>query len=450
MQIGRHRIKVLRQTDLSVQRIFIGFSEIAGYYGNLSSGLRSLGHPVVQFGAGSNIFAYKVDEVRQPAIAAIYDDLCRKRSTVPVGRIFRKYYYIIAIRLMRLCALFWSLGRHDVYIFSFGTSFLPWHLDLPFLRLLNKRVISCIAHGSEARPPFIDGGRRDINSGEFMTVKKLASLTKQISRRMKFIERHSDIVVAAGMTAHFLEKPFINAYLLGLPYGMKPARLMRADNPPTVRILHSPSHPAAKGTERIRQAIASLKKKGHRIEYIEIIGQPNDVVLRELQNCDFVVDQLYSDTPMAGFAAEAAFHGKPAIVGGYGWDILKKIIPAEAFPPTEICHPDEIESAMEKLISSRSYRLALGKRACDFVTSRWHAQAVAEKYVRLMIGDIPPDWWFRPQQAEYVHGCALSEKEAKALTAGVVDHYGPAALQLDDKPDLRRKFLEFADRFRER
>ena len=54
--------------------------------------------------------------------------------------------------------------------------------------------------------------------------------------------------------------------------------------------------------------------EGLPLEYVEIVGQPNDIVLAEIARSAFVIDQLYSDTPMAGFAAEAARLGKPAIV----------------------------------------------------------------------------------------------------------------------------------------
>ena len=92
-----------------------------------------------------------------------------------------------------------------------------------------------------------------------------------------------------------------------------------------IRILHSPSSPEVKGTYLIRQAINALKAKGYPIDYVEIMGKPNTVVIAELEKCDFIVDQLYSDTPMSGFATEAAFFGKTAVVGGYGWQEVEKL-----------------------------------------------------------------------------------------------------------------------------
>jgi len=44
---------------------------------------------------------------------------------------------------------------------------------------------------------------------------------------------------------------------------------------------------------------------------------PNHAVLEELGKCDFVIDQAFADYGMAGFATEAAWFGKTAVVGGY-------------------------------------------------------------------------------------------------------------------------------------
>ena len=49
--------------------------------------------------------------------------------------------------------------------------------------------------------------------------------------------------------------------------------------------------------------------KDGKIKFIEITGRPNQEVLELISTCDFVIDQLYSDMAMVGFATEAAFFG---------------------------------------------------------------------------------------------------------------------------------------------
>ncbi len=130
-----------------------------------------------------------------------------------------------------------------------------------------------------------------------------------------------------------LARPFVNYFRIGMPRPRSQQVEMTADSEdhyearsalrPT-RILHAPSHPRAKGTDRIRLAVESLRSKGYEIEYTELTNAANAEVLAHLHECDFVIDQLYSDTPMATFAAEAADVGRPSVVGGYGWGSFQR------------------------------------------------------------------------------------------------------------------------------
>ena len=109
------------------------------------------------------------------------------------------------------------------------------------------------------------------------------------------------------------------------------------------RILHAPSNPNFKGTEEIRNTIKCLKNENIDFEYIEITNASNEKVLAELKACDLVIDQLYSDTPMATLAAEAAYCGKPTIVGGYGFEELKKVDRRRIMATNDSLHTPEIQ-----------------------------------------------------------------------------------------------------------
>jgi hypothetical protein len=133
-------------------------------------------------------------------------------------------------------------------------------------------------------------------------------------------------------------------------------------------------------------------------------------------------------------------------VGGYGAEMLRRMVPPELMPPTEYCHPDDVERAIERLVADADYRLSLGARARAFVQSEWSVPRVAERYLRLLTGDVPATWRFDPGDAtfRYVHGCALPEHRARGLVADVVRLGGRAALQVGDKPELERALLAFA------
>jgi len=259
-------------------------------------------------------------------------------------------------------------------------------------------------------------------------------------------EKYADTCINSPTTAQFQEKPFINWFEIGLPKDVSgyPSYEVNSQSEQKIRILHSPSNPLAKGTPIILSAIDKLKGKGYPIELVKIEGMPNSKVLKELAQCDFVVDQLYSDTPMATFATEAAHFGKPAVVGGYFAPVMHSYIRKENIPPSLFVHPDEIEQAIEKLIVDVDYRQELGRQAQTFVRTRWAPEEVATRFLRLITGTIPGDWWFDPQDIRYVHGGGIPDAHARKIVRSLVERFGKAALQIDDKPKLEKEFLKFA------
>ena len=425
------------------KRIFIGMKEISGYYGQLAKGLREKGYAVTFFCGDEHPYGYECSKESQPGLVALYMKARALRARTPRKKLFRKLLYVGGSCVLGSLFFCWAILKHDVFLFAFGSSILQGNRDLPLLKLFGKRVICNIAHGSDARPPYVDGAYLD-DDGQHLDIHVLENLTENLRKRCDFIGRHADLVLGAPLTCHFISVPIINLFQFGLPYNLRRFPESGPKNESAIRILHCPSHPQAKGTPRIREAIRSLQQKGLNLCLMEVIGQPNSVVLQELARCDFVVDQLYSDTPMAGFATEAAWFGKPAVVGGYGWDILKKHIPEDMFPPSQICYPDELEEAIERLVTDETYRLELGERARLFVQEKWSAECVAEKYIRLIGGNIPDEWFTDPKDVIYMHGGGLPEEKVKEIVRNLIFAKGVKALQLADRPELERAFVEFA------
>jgi len=150
-----------------------------------------------------------------------------------------------------------------------------------------------------------------------------------------------------------------------------------------------------------------------------------------------------SDHPMAGFAAEAATFGKPAVVGGYRLHEWKNYVPEEMLPPSQICHPDDLEAAIEQLIIDPQYRKRLGDRARDLF-KLVVAGKVAARYYQVIQGDIPDAWWLDPREVIYLHGTGITEERIKLNIRKLVETYGTKSLQLSHRPDLEAAFLKFA------
>ncbi len=107
--------------------------------------------------------------------------------------------------------------------------------------------------------------------------------------------------------------------------------------------------------------------------------------------------------------------------------------------------PSHLEAkAISKMIVDKNYRLELGRDARAFVETRYGPQRVASRYLRLIEGNIPREWLYDPMNTRYLHGCGIPESRARELVRAVIQKGGVAALQLDDKPELRNMFVAFA------
>jgi glycosyltransferase involved in cell wall biosynthesis len=427
-------------------KIFIGLGEIAGYYKNLSQAFQELGIDCKFIEETQHPFDYR-DRKNQNILEFLLVSINNVNKNISTNNFLKKQIISKIAMLIKIFIFIWTICNYDVFIFGFKSSFIKFH-ELPILRLFKKKIIY-VFHGSDIRPPYIDGAlfSEPVNN---ISVLKCIEITKQQKKCIQNIEKYANIVISHPLMGHFHERQFVQWLVIGIPYiyvnrNNTIERKKDSSNCANIHvsIVHSPSNPEAKGTFFIREAIKNLQLKGYYIDYIEITNKPNHIVLENLQNCDFVVDQIYSDTPLAGFATEAAFYGKPAIVGGYFTE-QDLSLEAKNVPPSHHCHPEEIEQAIEKLIVDRDYRLELGQKAKTFVETQWNYKKVAERYLKLIEDDIPQHWLYNPQNINYLYGCCLTQSKIKNILKSMIEKRGKESLQLQDKPKLEQMFIEFA------
>lgn len=412
-------------------RVLVGLCEISGYYGNLARGMRELGVDCVALNLGPDPFAYGVDSAlpRWVRVCVRLYGYGRERRCVRLS-------LAPLLLLLRTVLAVWATCRFDVYILGYRSTFL-WYAELPVLRLLHKKIIYCF-HGSDARPPYLDGSLMATDRG--LSVADCARLTRRSKRSLRRIERHADVIVCHAPFAQLLERPFISFLTIGIPMPVSSAPKRAAGGP--VRVVHAPSHPEAKGTPVIREIVARLVSRGLPIDYIELTQRPNAEVRETLAGADVLLDQLYSDTPMPGLATEAAAVGCPTVIGGYEAEEIVQSTDATSRPPSVFCHPDDLERELERLLLDPAARLKVGVDARDFLLRTWQPSAVAARYLRLATGDIPEAWWCTPGSETLTHGALLSDETRRHLVRTIVEAYGPGALELEDKPALRARLLE--------
>ena len=404
--------------------------ETAGYCAGLVSGFRALGLRADHLNLGSDPMRYaRVPPLRR---ARAVRWLAERRRSGPGPRAAWAALHRAAMAVLLLHAVV----RYDAFVFRAGDSFLGLR-DLALLRRLGKPVL-VVFFGSDSRPSYLNGAEvaRDPSGA------RLAAETAAKRRMVERIEREAGAIVCHVMSAQLHSRRSVAFLAIGIPRDAPTAAPPLPEGP--IRVLHAPSRTAGKGTELINRAVDAARSGGVALELEVISGRPNADVLRAIAGCHFVIDQLYSDTPMAGFAAEAAALGRPAIVGGLGWDELRTATPPETLPPAHLCHPDELAEALVRLATDAAYRAELGERARAFVSERWSPAAVAARVIDVLRGDIPAEWWFEPSAIAYAGGAGMAAGEVAPAVRAVVEAGGTAALKAGDKPELERRLVELA------
>jgi len=386
-------------------KIFIGVCETAGYGHNLKKGFESLGINVESSFREPYIFGYNKDE--QKYYFKFYNFLYRK-----IKPDFLRNAMLFCLKRFASMFVFpYFLLTRDVFIFIYGYSFFPKNFDLPILKLFKKKIIAVFLG---------DDTRCDIISGSCNIKEKF------INRKIKKIrmwERYADKIIVNPLSSQMHVRNSINWFAIGIPfenpfenvnYSVQSKNEIN-NNHGKFTLLHASSNMKVKGTYKIREVIKELKTElkdnfGIEIEYIELSGVPNQVVLKTIQKCDLVIEQLYSDTYLATLGTEAAFFGKASVVGTYGKENMKKYFNY----PNQIVFlvdPDNLHEELKSIITNPEKIKVVGNNAKKFVRDEQNPKKIAEKFISLIENNYPESWNFDPQEVDYWMGCGISKND---------------------------------------
>jgi hypothetical protein len=421
-------------------RVFIGLNEVAGLYTSLQQGLEELGIPTMRIDEGGNPRGYRPARSKDMdgQVRPFHDGWARlaaglERASLAVSRRRRKargaarFLWaaagggVLAMKTTYRAALLVNvIAAYDVVLLTGGSSFFRGR-ELPLLRRVGKRVVVVFA-GSDHRPAFLNG--RLLRT---MSTDEIIEDARRTHRYVRLAERHATAVVAASCSAQFHRRPFVLFMALGVPF--EPAADEESRRAPVftgrgIRILHSPSDPISKGTPVVRELIARLRAEGIQIDFVEITDRPHSEVLAALSECDFAVDELYSDTPLGRFATEAAWFAKPAVTAGEYSRAMADEVPPAFIPPATFVPLEEVEAAVRAFISDPGYRDSCGAAIQAFVQGEWSPAAVARRFLRVIRDDVPEEWLCDPARLTYVGGYGLAPDAWKASVGAVVEAAG--------------------------
>ena len=369
-------------------RYFVGVYEAAGYFNGLTQGLRSNGFAADFYLDTPTEFGYEYDANR---FNAIFSAL-RGR----VGILKNTPAIFIARLLMRLYLFIYSLFKYDVFVFSGFGSFFNF-LELPVLRFFNKKVV-VVYLGSDGRPAMFSGGFADLPQLNNSPLENVNRVRRQI-RLIRRVERAECIIVNHTASPELFVRKFVPLLYIGIPMDLNRRRdyLKNTGNSgevekgaKTVRVVHAPSRPLSKGSPTLIAALqkiqAQAKNHGIDVELISLMGVSNEAVLREIQNADLVLNELYSDTYMSVLDAEAALFGKPSLkFGYYAPNIVSDNVNAQHPSSVLFWSPEELGSVLEQYIYDADMRVSSGRSQAEFLETCWNARSVAARLNKLIV-----------------------------------------------------------------
>src|SRR5688572_28302748 len=115
-------------------RVFIGLTEVSGYYSSLRRGFEALGIPAVHVPLLAHSFRY--DTTRSPHAVVRFAQYCVARRVSLSSRTSAHGFIWLSMVVASRTLLFaWAVGKFDVFILGGGSSFFGFR-ELPVLRLL--------------------------------------------------------------------------------------------------------------------------------------------------------------------------------------------------------------------------------------------------------------------------------------------------------------------------
>lgn len=279
-------------------RVFVGLAEVANTSWNYIKGFRALGHET-----------YSVLYNRNPYYAESVYDVTLSRNTRPRVSLSDKLGYIASVRGLGALCFLKAAATCDVFVFTFGSSFLPAYLDYALLKWLGKPIVE-VFWGSDVRYWYaFEQEMRQMGMAE--EVQPLTAFARslrvsyfRLQRRVAAVERYAELILSQPGYGQLQRRPYMRA---NVPVDLAQFRAEIPDRAVPL-VIHAPSQRDVKGTPAVLAAVEQLKAEGVPFEFRLVENLSNEAVRQLLTKADIVVDQLYADT-VATLALESMASG---------------------------------------------------------------------------------------------------------------------------------------------
>lgn len=230
-------------------------------------------------------------------------------------------------------------------------------------------------------------------------------------RRVEYWVKNADVIVM-GYTLEGIGRwdvPAGNMVCIDLKrWGAKTHYSDADGRDAAVRIIHSPNHRGAKGTEFLIASIEKLRERGHQIELVLLEGVQNEQVREELTRADILADQFA--LPGYGLAAiEGMATGLP-VMANLDAESYTRVFRRYSFLdecPIVSTTPESLARNIELLVINPGLRRELGLAGRAYA-EKYHSFACSQHlfgsiYRKVLHGeDVDLMNLFHPLKSEYV------------------------------------------------
>jgi hypothetical protein len=414
------------------KKLLIYGPEISGFNDGLRQAVTRTGHACRVVSIGPNKFLY--GGVGSPEL-----DVSSNSKDV--------FFAKARSLLRRIEALWLSVFWADAVLYVSGSTPTGTFLEPKILRLLLNKRLNFLFHGSDARPPYLNGARH--KEGMPVDWRKIKGQVHEIKRLVEKVEAAGARVFAYPGISHFFSKEFLDWQLLGMPVAdsatMKSGPVRKRKEPDlTTRILHSPSNPSAKGTEAIRAMVLQLQQEGFNIDYLELQDVPNTAVREAISRADIAIDQLYCDRPGAAFSLECVSAGVLCLVGSPHAAWLKNHYRDSIIQPCYLVDSAELLHVLRQYLDSPEEKNKLSSQLHSASNTNFSPEKIGEKWVAAIFFEPAPDVYFNPFDLDSEMGGFASKTHLAELVRGIVREYGVDALGLGHNPLLQERVLRMS------
>lgn len=272
----------------------------------------------------------------------------------------------------------WAILNYDVFHFFWGRSlFSFWrfhNIDLPVLRLLNKKVIVHFRGLDIVDIKYFDY-RRQLFYDPKVKAPPL-SRKNQLKALRKWRKYADTLLVSEPDLFAAIPEATLSPQAIDCDYWSS-SKVSKSEEDGVIKIVHAPTSRRKKGTEFIESAVENLKDKGYAIELLLAEKMPAHAIKEIYEKADIGVDQLLYGWH-GKVSVELMSMGKPVLC--YIDEDLKKYRPDL---PIINANPNTIEAELERLINNAEQREAISKLSIEYARKYHDVEKIADELLEL-------------------------------------------------------------------